>query len=309
MINGKKVSVMFMTYNAINHLDRCLPPVFESECVDEVLVVNSSGTDGTVERARAMGANVLVIPRNEFNHGATKEIARRSISGDIVVMMSPDAYGTPGFLEKLVSPIASEGVALTYSRQIPHEGADFFESFPRSFNYPDTSELRSLQTFIDMGPRAIFCSNTCAAYLVSALDEVGGFPTVLTAEDTIVAARLLKSGASMMYVADSVVFHSHACTLGSEFRRHFDAGYCRNVQFKEELLDYGGDNQRGMDFVKSFLLATWEHAPLSVGYAGCLLAAKLLGYKMGSLAERFPNSVSQKLSSQDFYWNSKYYNG
>ena len=157
--NMKKLSVgvMFMTYNAEHHLKYCLPPVLNSDIVDEVLVVNSSGTDKTVSIAKEMGADVLIIPRKEFNHGATKEFARKKMRSDIIVMMSPDAYGKEGFIEALVKPILEENVALTYSRQLPHIGADFFESFPREYNYPAVSELRNLETLKEKGPEALFC--------------------------------------------------------------------------------------------------------------------------------------------------------
>ena len=103
-----------------------------------------------------------------------------------------------------------------------------------------------MNTLKEKGPEALFCSNSCAAYLVSALDAVGGFPIVLTGEDTIVASRLLSAGFLIKYVAESEVHHSHSSTLLNEFRRHFDAGYSRNIQFKEDLLSVGNDYKKGL---------------------------------------------------------------
>ena len=301
------VGVMFMTYNAEHHLKKCLSPVLTSDIVDEVLVVNSSGTDNTVNLAKEMGADVLVIPRNEFNHGATKEFARKKMKSDILVMMSPDAYGREGFIDELVKPIIEEGVALTYSRQLPHIGADFFESFPREFNYPDTSELRDINTLKERGPEALFCSNSCAAYLVSALDDVGGFPVVLTGEDTIVASRLLSADYKVKYVAESEVNHSHKSTLLNEFKRHFDAGYARNIQFKDDMLSVGNDYKKGANYVKKFISATIRINPLLLPYSILIVFAKFLGYKIGSKAKKFPLKVKIFLSSQEFYWVSDFY--
>jgi rhamnosyltransferase len=53
-----------------------------------------------------MGCETLVIPRNEFNHGATRERSRRHMGRDIAVMMTPDAYAqSPEFLSHLISPL------------------------------------------------------------------------------------------------------------------------------------------------------------------------------------------------------------
>jgi rhamnosyltransferase len=301
------IGVMFMTYNAEHHLKYCLPPVLNTEIVDEVLVVNSSGTDNTVRLAKEMGANVLVLPRKEFNHGATKEIARKEMKSDIIIMMSPDAYGKSGFIEELIRPILDQKAALTYSRQLPHIGAGFYESFPREYNYPTVSELRDLNTLKEKGPEALFCSNSCAAYLVSALDAVGGFPIVLTGEDTIVASRLLSAGFLIKYVAESEVHHSHSSTLLNEFRRHFDAGYSRNIQFKEDLLSVGNDYKKGFDYVKKFLIKTMCLNPFLVPYSLMIVVAKFTGYKLGSKAAKLPLKLKIYFSSQDFYWTSIYY--
>ncbi|HEY4831864.1 MAG TPA: glycosyltransferase family 2 protein, partial [Waddliaceae bacterium] len=58
-----------ITHNAKHHLPCCLPPLLQSSLKPRVLVVNSSSNDGTVEQAQSLGAETLVIPRADFNHG------------------------------------------------------------------------------------------------------------------------------------------------------------------------------------------------------------------------------------------------
>ena len=46
------------------------------------------------------------MPRDEFNHGLTRERARRALGTDIVVMLTPDAVATDTeFVERLTRPI------------------------------------------------------------------------------------------------------------------------------------------------------------------------------------------------------------
>lgn len=127
----QSVGIAVITHSATKHLPKILPLYLNSPLKPKVLVVNSSSHDGTVEMARDLGADVLVIPRKSFNHGATREIARKYLKCDIVVMATPDAYPRDaGMLEILLQPIFDKKASIAYARQTPHIGATFLEAFP-----------------------------------------------------------------------------------------------------------------------------------------------------------------------------------
>lgn len=298
------IGIAIITHRAKKHLRQCLPPLLSSPLKPRVLVVNSSSHDGTVELAKELGAETLVIPRRQFNHGLTREAARRFLKTDIVVMATPDAYASDNrLLENLVEPILAKKASISYARQIPHDGADFFEAFPRQFNYPDQSELRSIKEIDRYGVYTFFCSNTCAAYLNSALDEVGGFDPVLFGEDTIAVAKLLKRGHTIAYAADAIVKHSHRYSLKHEFKRHFDIGLAR-VQQQALLAEAGKDSKRGKQFVRKMITSLAKEKPHLLPY-GCLhIGMKWLGYFTGRASLNAPLWWKKALSSQDFYWNS-----
>ena len=81
-----------------------------------------------------------------------------------------------GVLGLLVEPVIDGRAAVSYGRQVPRPGADLLEAFPRWFNYPETSEIRGLDTAGQGGARLVFCSNVFAAWKSEGLDAVGGFP-------------------------------------------------------------------------------------------------------------------------------------
>jgi rhamnosyltransferase len=222
------VGVAVVTHRAREHLARCLPPLLASPLRPRVLVVNSSSGDGTVEEALRLGAEILVVPRNEFNHGLTRELARRKVDADVVAMLTPDAYPTDkGFLERLTAPVRAGDAAVSYGRQVAREGADLVERFGREFNYPAISSTRALDDWSRHGSYTHFCSNACAAWSSAELDAIGGFRPTLVSEETIAAAELLRRGRKIAYVAEAVVVHSHRHGLADEFARHFDIGYTR----------------------------------------------------------------------------------
>lgn len=298
-----QVGVALITHNALKLLPHCLPPLLASPLKPKVLVVNSSSGDGTVELAQAMGAETLVIPRRDFNHGNTREVARKALGCEIVVMMTPDAYPVENeSVDKLVEPLLTKKASLAYGRQLPHKNADFWESFPRCFNYGEESHLRTLNDKDRWGSYTFFFSDSFAAYRNSALDEVGGFPEALTGEDTLVCAKLLLKGHTAAYVAEAQVRHSHRYSLKEEFKRHFDTGLARSSQ-KELLFACGNDTKRGNAYAFALFKSLKSQGKTHLfPYALCHLAAKWSGYKLGTLSDKAPLSFKKFFSSQDFYW-------
>jgi len=299
---SRSIGVAIITHNARHHLKHCLPPYLNSSLKPRVVVVNSSSSDGTVELAQELGAETLVIPRCQFNHGATREKARKHLNCDIVAMVTPDAYASDECaLEKLVLPLLRGEASVSYGRQIAHDGADLFESFPRDFNYPRESQIRSLSDAATYGVYTFFCSNSFAAYVNADLESVGGFQPVLIGEDTVATAKLLNAGYKIAYVADAVVKHSHRYTLKEEFRRSFDTGLSRKSY--RQLIALGGkDTVRGQLYVKALLQRLLVEKPQLIPYAILQSATKWLGYKIGRASARAPRFWKKFFSSQDFYW-------
>lgn len=299
------VGVAIITYKAKHHLASCLPPLIHSPLKPKVLVVNSSSHDGTVEEAQRLGAETLVIPRAEFNHGLTRERARKALNTDVVVMVTPDAYASGlDVLEKLIAPIVQGQASIAYARQLPHVGAGFFETFAREFNYPASSHTRGFNDASRYGVYTVFCSNAFAAYSNAALDEIGGFQNVLTGEDTLGTAKLILRGHRIAYVAEACVHHSHSYTLAEEFRRHFDTGLARKT-YSAQIAFAGKDSKRGNRYVKCLLSSVWKHKPHLLPYAVMHILSKWCGYRLGAASQNAPTWFKKALSSQDFYWAAK----
>lgn len=297
------IGVVIITYRAREHLRVLLPALQSSTVPVKILVVNSSSHDGTVEEAQKWGVDVHVVPRLQFNHGSTREEARKIIDTPIVVMMTPDAYPADAFMvERLTKPIRNECAVATYARQIPHEGADLFERFAREFHYPNTSRFYTASSS-ENRTETLFFSNSCSAYDQDALDQVGGFPHVLLGEDTLTAGALLQRGYSLAYVAEALVHHSHRYGALEEFMRHFDIGCMRHL-----LGAYGHhvkmDRKRGWEYARAFLSRVAAEEPAQLPSACLHLISKWSGYQVGKLSSWMPHALCKRLSSQKFYWDS-----
>lgn len=302
------VGVAIITYKDKKHLEKCLPPLINSPVKAKVLVFNSSSDDGTVELARKLGAETLITPRTEMNHGYAREVSRKKLNTDIVVMMTPDAYAEADMLEKLIKPIEEGRADATYARQIAHEGANIISRFSRQFNFPEKSNIRGITDVEKYGVYTAFISDACTAYLNKALDEIGGFRWTLSGEDAIAGAMLIKKGYKIAYVADAVVRHSHNYSPFKEFRRHFDTGMYRKQWHK--ILDLGGagDQTRGASYAASLLGYVAKNQFLMLPTAFTQLAMGWLGYQFGQLCyHRAPSWLYKTISPTDFFWNSTGY--
>ena len=298
------IGCVIPTYRAGKQLARCLQGLVDSSLKPRILVIDSSSNDGTVEIAKQFGAETLVIPQKEFNHGITREIARKSLGTEIVCMLTQDAYlEDKHTLTHLVTPLIEQRAAIAYGRQIPHVGASFFEAFARHYNYPSKSHLRGIEDIQKFGVYTFFCSNSFAAYSNTALNEIGGFESVLLGEDTVATAKLLRRGYKIAYVAEAVARHSHRYSLWEEFCRNFDTGLAR-AGYAHLLSSGSSDSKRGQDFAKMMLKQLCFEAPHKIPYGVLHLLFKWSGYQTGKRSLHAPIWFKKTLSSQKSYFRA-----
>ncbi len=306
----EKIQIIIPTLDAIDntrHFLENLEKIISSGF--DVLVVDSSSSDGTASEAKRVGAEVLVIPRADFNHGATRESVRKKNSKDIVIFLTQDVVIiSSSFIEFLVKPlIESKEIAVSYARQIPHENADIFEAFPRVFNYPEKSEIRSLADVDKYGIYTFFCSNSCSAYRNEQLDEIGGFDPLMNSEEYFAVVKLLNKGYKIAYVAEAVVKHSHRYSLSEGFKRYFDIGYVRAL-FPEVNQKVGRAEPRGWMYAKKLMAELVKRKQFHlIPFATLQFATMWFGFRTGYYSHWLPTEVKKRLSAQPEFWTSKYF--
>lgn len=305
------ISVIIPTRNAARWLARQLDTLGrQTHAPAEILVVDSASTDGTPEIAAATPkVRVIPIDPKNFDHGGTRSMAARQAKGDILVFLTQDAVpANDECLARLVAPFDQSGhIAATYGRQLPHADATPFAAHLRLFNYPDRPEPP--RVFADrerLGLRAVFCSNSCAAWRADALAEAGHFPEhLLFGEDTFTVAKMLELGYAVQYVHDALVFHSHNHSLADDVKRYFDIG-AFHADASALLETYGSAGGAGRRFVVSelrYLAANrhWPLLPLSLARS----AAKFAAYKLGRQARHLPPALVRRLSMRPDWWRQQ----
>lgn len=254
-----------------------------------LLVIDSGSDDGAISAYDQDGFELVCIPREHFNHGASRQFAFEQVSDEViaVVFMTQDAVlADERALEKLLSAFEDSEVAAAYGRQLPAGDAGPFGAHARLFNYGAASMIKQWGDREQLGIRTCFLSNSFAAYRCEDLAAIGGFPRTHFGEDMLVAARLLVEGRQIAYVADACVYHSHDYSLLEEFRRYLAVGQLHSRH--TWLLDaFGAATGEGRRFVQSEMLFLLRNAPHLLPLAVIRTVAKYLGYRAGRMAGRW----------------------
>lgn len=295
-----KVALVIPTYNGGELFLKALQSIVKQTlAVQEKLVIDSQSTDQTCLYAKQYGFDVLEIEKNNFSHGGTRQLAVEACPDvDVVVFLTQDAVlQGESALQDIVSCFIKPQIAAAYGRQLPRENAGILEAHARFFNYPDAGSCKSLTDRAKYGIKTAFFSNSFGVYRRSCLMDVGGFPShVILGEDTYVAAKLLLAGFQVQYQAKAAVVHSHAYNAWEECKRYFDIGSF-HAHEAWLLAAFGKAEGEGLRFVCSEWRYLWKNGKAYLILQSLLhCAAKLIGYRLGLLAEHLPRSIQRRLS-------------
>lgn len=199
-----KASIVIRTYNEARYLGQLLAAVAAqriSAIEIEVIVVDSGSTDETISIARSYGARTLAIAKQEFSFGRSLNQGCEAASGDFLVFISGHCVPVDAhWLAKLLHPLITGQVALTYGRQIGGSESKFSELQLFAKFFPGKSQVPQ---------EGFFCNNANAA-LLKAVWQQYRFDEELTGlEDLSLGKRLDQDGLQIGYVAEAAVYHYH----------------------------------------------------------------------------------------------------
>ena len=307
MPSTTKISLFIPTYNALTQCPETFKLTLETIARSElyrVLIIDSSSTDGTIEMVRPYGFEYKIIPKEDFNHGGTRQLGLQILSdSDIIIYLTQDAfiYNPQSFRKLTQVLLENNDVGGVYGRQHPHSRANIFAKHLRRFNYGEKSYITSYSDRYVQGMRSVFSSDSFAAYRVEALNSIGGFPDhVILGEDMYVFAKFLQAGYRVAYAASATCMHSHNYTTLEDFKRYFDIGVFHRSE-NWILRDFGTANKDGLKFIFSewtlFLLRPWwwPKAILKTG-------AKYIGYKLGCNYDQLGVRLCRKFSMNKSFW-------
>ena len=258
------------------------------------------------------GLEVHHLTKEEFDHGATRNVGAGYSKAQVMIFMTDDAVPRDRYLvERLVEALGKKGpggetAAMAYARQMAAKDCGLVEQFTRKFNYPDQERVKTLKDLPELGIKTYFASNVCCGYRKEIFEEMGGFVgNAIFNEDMIYAASVIKAGYAVAYVPEARVVHSHNMTFKEQFRRNFDLA----VSQTDHPEVFGGlpSEGEGIRLVKEtamwlFKTGRFWLIPSLIAGSGC----KYLGYRTGKLYRKLPRAVVLKCTGNQEYWKRKW---
>ncbi len=296
------VSIIIPTLNGGARFKQCLEAVKAQRCSrsQQLIVVDSGSSDGTIETAQGAGALVIRIERKDFHHSRTRNYALQHAIHDRVIFMTQDAVPTSAdWLEIISGGLEPEGVAAAYGRHLPHDDADLFAWFETTAGGEFlgdrvlVQELGANDDFRRMpygrAVRLARCDNVCAIYRRAGLLKVP-FPDLVFGEDMAWAKAALSRGMKIKYDPAIQVRHSHNRGPDYRFRRALIANFVTAEilgRVREDLSFLTGrDLERASEILEA------QQARIAGGLAGREGAERRRISPLWSILDRRPGLLS-----------------
>ncbi len=197
-------TIIIRTYNESRHLGELLAAIRNQSrhAVDiETVVIDSGSTDATLDIAARFGCRVKHIAKEDFTFGRSLNIGCHAANGDYLIFVSGHCIPvSERWVEKLITPFTSPGIAYIYGRQLGNETSRFSEIQHFAKYFPSVSQ----------NPQdGFFCNNANAALRASLWREEHFNEELTGLEDLELAKRLVNKGHQIAYQAEAEVLHLH----------------------------------------------------------------------------------------------------
>ena len=232
------ISIIIPTYNGIDLLKQCLPPIieeaksYEGEC--EIIVVDDGSTDGTVRHLHDSYSQVQVL-RRERNEGFSRSVnagIRRS-RFPLLLLLNNDIEISHPLLNPLSSGFSTTDLFAVQPKMVASsdDKGDYRNVIVRKpgflqYKYEQITPVPHQPVLMD------FVSGGCSMFDKSKFMALGMFDERFSPayfEDIDICRRAAYAGWKMLWRQDVIVYHRHpASTVSRTYSR-----FARNVVHKK----------------------------------------------------------------------------
>jgi GT2 family glycosyltransferase len=220
------ISIIIVNWNSWDVLAICLYKLKMQTYSDfNVLIIDNASATIMPEKFLSCYDNVKLL-RNKINVGfaAANNQAINSLPSDSwCVLLNPDAFPEPDWLEKLVNAsIANKQYVFFASRQLMYNNPDLLDGDGDAYHASGLiwrhGHGQSVQRVAQINHEVFSACAAAAMYKTSALLEAGGFDEdyFCYAEDVDLGFRLRLAGYKCLLVTDAIVHHVGSASTGGQ---------------------------------------------------------------------------------------------
>lgn len=303
-----KVDVIIPTYHPDDRFNETIKMLLQQTVLpDKIRIVNTEKRYWKKEiQEFSSKIEVTHISKQEFDHGASRNLGAANSQADVLLFMTQDAVPADNLLiEHLVNYLQKEKTVAVYARQLPNENCSDVECYTRGFNYGEKSRVKSQKDIKELGIKTYFCSNVCAAYKRDIFVERKGFISrTIFNEDMIYCGGVIQAGYCVAYAAEARVYHSHNYTPLEQLKRNFDLGVSQADH--PEIFEGISSENEGIRMVKDMI----EHFVKQGNYGAVFDTVlqsgfKFIGYRLGKNYKKLSRKLILCLSLNKAYWNKE----
>ena len=223
------LSVVIVCHDSASELNRALPAlVAELDDGDELIVADNASTDSSLEVVRSLAPQArLVELAGNSGFAAGCDAAAGLASGELLVVLNPDAKPLPGFGRAIRLPWVEGRGWEAWMATIACDGGATVNSLGNPVHFTGIAWAgrhgEPMPTAI--GPREVAAaSGACLAMPLRRWREVGGFsaPFFLYHEDIDLSMRLRLFGGRVGLEPRAVVDHDYSFDRGTAKWRHLE---------------------------------------------------------------------------------------
>ncbi len=255
-----KTSIVIRTHNHAKLLKRLLRRIFSQKKLKdfEIVVVDSSSKDETVEIAKRYGCRIININPKNFSHAYTFNLGAEKSKGKIVLYASVDIIPKSEFWAyRLIKHFKNKKVAGVFGKQEPIKDFNPVEEFKIKKMFPDN---RKCEAHFSNASGAIRKS----VWEKNKYDEKTPYKYI-GGEDQKWANEVKKQGYKIIYEPKSIAYHSHKYPLKTRLKGAYVNGlnkkeiqkWNQDVYIekynKKELINYLIKNKKFKALIVDFL--------------------------------------------------------
>ena len=221
-----KVAVVIVNWNGERFLERCLSALLaQTVAPHEIILVDNASTDASPDIARCFPSVRLLVQNENLGFARGNNLAIEAVSAESqwVVLLNPDAFVEPHWLEALLAAAqANPSVDFFGSKLVTAADTAVLDGAGDAYHVSGLVWRMGHGAPVSLLPepvREVFSPCAAAAmYRRSALLEVGGFDEdyFCYSEDVDLGFRLRLAGYRCLYVPSSVAQHVGSGTTGGQ---------------------------------------------------------------------------------------------